>query len=1788
MSSDYETAGNWSPSGVPNSSGANLIFGAGASTTSVTLSTPYPAGYVTVGSIAFNDPGSAYSVSVSNTAYLSVYGNVVNTSGITQNFSVTGDSATGAASEIILNGVNAGSNVVYTANAYGTIQINGATTVSSARFVLNGGAIAFSGSGVLALGPVSGAGILSYYGNPNGSQGTFQLGGSNDSTTLTAQIQEQTGTASVQKVGTGTLTLDGPSTYTGGTSLTSGGLLVGNDTALGTGNLSIATGTLFGSADGQPVALANSVTLAGGSETIDTAGGDLTLTGAITETGGAAALTKTGNNALILAADETYSGGTTISGGTLQLGNGGAAGSVLGKIVDNGTLNFDRSDNVQFGQVISGSGGVGQIGTGTVTLTAVNSFTGAVSVAAGGTLALSGAGSIATASGVNADGTFGISGATAAVSIKSLSGTGAVALGSQTLTLTQASGTFSGSINGTGGLTLSNGTEILTGANSYTGATRIAGSSTLQLGNGGATGSIAGNIVDSGTLAVNEVGTLAIVGAISGTGSVEKAGAGTLTLSGNNSYTGGTVVSAGTLSLTNNNSVGTGYVILYGRTTLALANGIDVANVVSISGDADLLVTNGSATDSGVLRGNGRLAKTGVGKLVLTGISLYVGGTTISAGTLQVGNSGATGFIAGDVADNGALVFDHSDDISFAGAVSGTGRVEQDGSASLTLTGNSSYSGGTALNTGTLVIGSNNAIGTGALTMAAGTALGFSGNFTLANQIIASGDPTLQVNSGNVVTLAGTIANGASPGDIVKTGTGTLVLTGTNTYSGGTTISAGTLQLGNGGTAGSIVGNVVDNGILAVNRSNDLTIAGAISGTGSVEKAGTGTLTLSGNNNYSGGTVVAAGTLSLITDQSAGTGAITLGDGTALALADGLNVTNALSISGNVNLIVANGSAIESGVLSGSGTYTLSGGGTLHMTGDNGGFSGTTVLSGLTVDLATDSALGAGSAEVVGKATLHYENGIVIVNAISVTTGSLMTADVSTGTSATQAGAITGNGSLAKTGAGTFVLAGNNLYTGGTTISGGTLQLGKGGTTGTIVGDVANSGVLVFDRSDDIAFAGAVSGTGRVEQDGTGSLTLTGNSNYSGGTALNTGILVVGNANAIGTGALSMAAGTTLGFGGNFTLANAITVSGDPTLRVGTGIVATASGVISDGATAGDIVKTGGGTLVLTGTNTYSAGTTISAGALQLGNGGATGSIVGNVVDNGTLAFDRSDAVAFGSQISGSGTLRQSGTGTLTLSGNDAAFTGNTVVASGTLSVNGTLGGSIAVDSGATLAGTGTVGSTMIASGGTLSPAGAGTIGTLTVKGNLSLASGSTYLVDAGPAGSADLVHATGTAILSGGNVASVAATGNWLVSTRYTILTADAGVGGKFGSVTSNFAFLTPTLSYDGNDVYLTLLRNNVDFASLATTRNQRAVGNGLTSLAGGPLANAVVQLSTSEAPSAFNQLSGEFQASVKSVLLDDSRFVRDAGIDRIRSAFGGFGASTASVSTYTDGNAAAAAATVDGPAFWTQGYGFWGHDDSDGNAAKATHSTGGFLVGADAPVADGWRAGLLGGYGRTTFDASGSGTSDNYSLGVYGGNQWGGLGLRVGMAYSWNDIDTRRAVAFTGFRDSLSAGYSAQTVQGFGDLGYKLPVYETWLGQVAMEPFVGLAYVGLHADAFTERGAAAALSAVAQDAGEVFSTLGLRASDGFALGSLQLTAIGTAGWRHTYNDVAQTSTLRFVGSNDFTVAGVPIARDAALIEAGLSTDVTQAVSLSVTYTGQFGNGTEDQGVRGTIAWKF
>ncbi|MGE6784730.1 autotransporter outer membrane beta-barrel domain-containing protein, partial [Ensifer adhaerens] len=646
---------------------------------------------------------------------------------------------------------------------------------------------------------------------------------------------------------------------------------------------------------------------------------------------------------------------------------------------------------------------------------------------------------------------------------------------------------------------------------------------------------------------------------------------------------------------------------------------------------------------------------------------------------------------------------------------------------------------------------------------------------------------------------------------------------------------------------------------------------------------------------------------------------------------------------------------------------------------------------------------------------------------------------------------------------------------------------------------------------------------------------------------------------------------------------------------------------------SGDISGTGGltqagtGTLTLFGANTYSGATTIDAGTLAAGStntfsansavtvaSGANVNLVGfdqtiaalsgagNVaLGTGTLTVDQSTSTTYSGVLSGSDGFVKDGSGKLLLSGDSSGFTGTTAINGGILSVNGTLGGVINVNSGGTLGGTnGTVGSAMVNAGGTLGPG--NSIGTLNVSGNLTFAAGSTYEVEVDAADNNDRTNVSGTATLGGAAVSVLAANGSWNPVTNYTILSATGGVSGSFGEVTSNLAFLTPTLSYDANDVFLKLVRNDIGLASVADTRNQRATAKALEALGSGVLHDAILSLDAATARSAFDQLSGEIYASQRSALIEDSHFIRDAINERLRQSFAGSADLLATAST----GAAVGAQRGPDSAVWSRAFGGWQRINGDGNAAGISHDTGGFVAGVDGEAFDDWRLGVIAGYSHSDIDAEGrrtSGDSDNYHLGVYGGREWGVVAFRSGLAYTWNEIATSRSVNFPGVSDRLFSDDRAGTLQGFGELGYRMDT-----ASASFEPFANLAYVSVNGGGFSETGGAAALAVDGDTTSTAFSTLGVRAATTFLLGEALTTASGTIGWRHAYGNTVPTTTNRFADGDAFTVAGAPIARDAALIEAGFETQLTPAATAGLYYNGQFGGGSSANGVNARLAVRF
>ncbi|KRE22621.1 hypothetical protein ASE66_25895 [Bosea sp. Root483D1] len=558
--------------------------------------------------------------------------------------------------------------------------------------------------------------------------------------------------------------------------------------------------------------------------------------------------------------------------------------------------------------------------------------------------------------------------------------------------------------------------------------------------------------------------------------------------------------------------------------------------------------------------------------------------------------------------------------------------------------------------------------------------------------------------------------------------------------------------------------------------------------------------------------------------------------------------------------------------------------------------------------------------------------------------------------------------------------------------------------------------------------------------------------------------------------------------------------------------------------------------------------------------------------------------------------LEKTGASTWTIAGS-GDFAGTTNVNEGALIVNGSLADSaVTVASGARLGGSGTVGATTLASGSRITPG--NSIGTLTVNGAYVQNAGAVYEVEIDPGTvTSDRIDVKGTATLANGaTIAVVNSTGAaYVAGQRYTILTS-TGLTGSYGN--ADLA-LTPFLSLrngtDASNAYLTVVRTGTA-GGIGGTGNEQEVGKAVDSLPDGNSIQSGVynQASLDAARRALGQLAGEIHASARTVLVDESWLLRAAVNDRLRSAFGAVG--SAPMATLSYGFTADLAPRIQGAmprppsaerfAVWGQGYGSWGRTGSDGNAASLSRSTGGLLVGADAAVFENLRLGVVAGYSRTQFDVNGrlsSGESDNYHLGLYGGGQWGALNLRTGLSYTWHDLSTRRGIVAAGLGDTLRADYDAGTAQAFGEFGYRIDI-----GQVAFEPFAGLAYVVLHRDGFSERGGAAALSSGSDDTGLGYATLGLRAATATRLQGMDLTLRGGLGWRHAFGDVDPKTTLAFAGGNPFSISGLPIARDSALVEAGLDFALGANTTLGASYTAQLAEEAQDHAFKASLAVRF
>jgi fibronectin-binding autotransporter adhesin len=591
---------------------------------------------------------------------------------------------------------------------------------------------------------------------------------------------------------------------------------------------------------------------------------------------------------------------------------------------------------------------------------------------------------------------------------------------------------------------------------------------------------------------------------------------------------------------------------------------------------------------------------------------------------------------------------------------------------------------------------------------------------------------------------------------------------------------------------------------------------------------------------------------------------------------------------------------------------------------------------------------------------------------------------------------------------------------------------------------------------------------------------------------------------------------------------------------------------------AGGVVKTEAGTLILSGDNNYAGGTDIQGGTLQIGVGATTGSITGRIVNNGALAFNRSDMLLLTGPISGSGRIRQIGTGSTELIGASGGFTGAVTVEQGTLAVNGLIGGTLEVWAAGRLQGVGTVGAATVS--GTIAPG--NSIGTLTVAGNLTFAPGSIFEVEADASGESDKIVASGAAAIQGGAVKVLAGAGTYKPQTSYLILHADGGLGaGRFDSVTSNLAFLVPSLSYDGANVYLRLRRNDISFADIGVTPNQVAVGAATEALgSANPIFEAVINLSTDQAPTALDQLAGSDYASARGALIQDSRLMRDAMLSR------------------------SAEASAQGLSTWGRALASWGEAQGDGAAQGYERDTQGLITGFDRSLGADVRAGMALGYSSSNLTTTHAKHNvETYQAGGYVLANRKMVSFQLGGAYAWNNARASRRVGFGTLNQTLSSDYSARTVQIFGEVALKRELAGTML-----QPFAGVAHVALLGAQMSERGGNAALHSGDSDEHVTYGALGLRTRTDCGTGDFRLRFTGSAALRHTFGDRAPTINMAFPTGPSFRIVGVAMNRNAIAVDAGLQADLSQTIALAIGYTGDYGDRSTDHGARASLVWRF
>ncbi|HAV71942.1 MAG TPA: hypothetical protein DCX91_08550, partial [Stenotrophomonas sp.] len=716
--------------------------------------------------------------------------------------------------------------------------------------------------------------------------------------------------------------------------------------------------------------------------------------------------------------------------------------------------------------------------------------------------------------------------------------------------------------------------------------------------------------------------------------------------------------------------------------------------------------------------------------------------------------------------------------------------------------------------------------------------------------------------------------------------------------------------------------------------------------------------------------------------------------------------------------------------------------------------------------------------------------------------------------------------------------------------------------------DVLVSVSSQLDTVGNLGIQGDISGTGALRKTGAGVLMLSGANSFNGGLQIDAGTLSLNGAASAGRGGVTLGDGTSLGLVNMTTLVNSVRLLGNAGVWVPNGTSVTFGGGLS-GVTGAVLEKNDGGELVLS-NGAFSGLTRVNGGTVRaIGNAMPSGDI--EIGSAGRFQTDTTRVVTYAGRFSGNGQLQQ-GRHFLTLTGDSSAFSGTTVVDGGQLAVEGALGGTVQLGNTAWLTGNGRLGDVEIRGGSTLSPGSnlTGPVGRLSITGNLVFDSSAIFNVDVAANGSSDHVDVAGTATLGQANTVALASAGEWAPSTRYTLLTANDGVEGRFAGATSTLAFLAPTLDYDANHVYLTLARNDIAmpdielaFPDVVVNTNQKQVAGAVEALgAGNAVYDAVVRLEVPQVVPAFDSLGGEIHAAARTALLQD-HFLRDGIHQRLDGT---------AVSGVLAGNTGV----------WVAGSGNSLRLDADGLGAPSRVQQQGLMAGADWRISERVLLGVAVGEQTLTNrldDRQAKADADATEYGVYGQFQGEHFSLRGGVSRTDYRIDTTREVTVgSTMSQSLAARSDATADRMFARAGWDFTART-----VTLTPEIELAHVRLRSEQVAETGGSSALQVQANRDELSTGVAALRAVWDISGGQRDRAALtARVGWQYADGDLGAATRARFEnGDTTFAMQSVPLARSMGLAELGVAVSPTTASRLSLQAQTSAGDGQRDVGVQ-------